>query len=93
MSMYLSIGTTITSMEDSYGTACDDLRLERIARREPLSARCAAALRRTAGALLATASTLDHRGPAASGTGSRRLPDMSRSSSPCTPRVSSAINY
>lgn len=59
MSMYLSIGTTITSMEDSYGTACDDLRLERIARREPLSARCAAALRRTAGALLATASTLD----------------------------------
>jgi hypothetical protein len=60
MSMYLSIGTTIADMEDAYGTASVDTRLERLARREPLSARFAGVLRRTAGALLATASTLEH---------------------------------
>jgi hypothetical protein len=58
--MYLSIGATIAQMEDSYGTACDDVRLERIARQKPLSARFAGVLRRTAEALLATAATLDH---------------------------------
>jgi hypothetical protein len=58
--MYLSIGSTIAQMEDAYGTASVDTRLERIARQEPLSARIAGALRRTAGALLATAATLDH---------------------------------
>lgn len=60
MSMYLSIGTTIADMEDAYGTACDDVPLDRIARSEPLSERFAGVLRRTAEALLATASTLDH---------------------------------
>jgi len=59
MSMYLSIGTTIADMEDAYGSASVDTRLERIARQEPSSVRTAGFLRRTAGALLATASTLD----------------------------------
>jgi hypothetical protein len=60
MSMYMSIGTTIANMEDAYGTANVDTRLERIARPEPLSTRAAGLLRRTAGALLSTAATLDH---------------------------------
>jgi hypothetical protein len=59
MSMYLSIGTTIANMEDAYGTASADVRLERIARPEPLATRAAALLRRTAEGLLAAASTLD----------------------------------
>lgn len=59
MSMYLSIGSTIAGMEDAYGTACDDVRLERIARQEPLSTRFAGVLRRTAEALLTAAATLD----------------------------------
>lgn len=60
MSMYLSIGTTIAAMEDAYGTASTDVRLERIARREPVATRLAEFLRRTARALLATAAALDH---------------------------------
>ena len=60
MSMYLSIGAIVADMEDDYGTASVERRLERIARQEPLPARCAGFLRRAAGALLATASTLDH---------------------------------
>jgi hypothetical protein len=69
MSMYLSIGTTIADMEDAYGTASVDTRLERIARQEPLATRAAGLLRRTADALLATASTLDHQ--RGSGVGQR----------------------
>lgn len=61
MSMYLSIGATIADMEDTYGSACDDVRLERIARPEPLAMRAAGFLRRTAEALLTTAATLDDR--------------------------------
>ena len=60
MSMYLSIGATIAGMEDAYGSASVDSRLERIARQEPVATRAAGLLRRTAGALLATAATLDH---------------------------------
>ena len=60
MSMYLSIGTTIAAMEDAYGTASTDVRLERIAGREPVATRLAEFLRRTARALLVTAAALDH---------------------------------
>lgn len=60
MSMYLSIGATIADMEDAYGTACVDTRLERIARPEPLATRAAGLLRRTAEGLLAAAAALDH---------------------------------
>ena len=59
MSMYLSISTTIADMEDAYGTASDDVRLERIAGQEPLPRRVAGVLRRTGEALLATATTLE----------------------------------
>jgi hypothetical protein len=57
--MYLSIGAIVADMEDDYGTASVERRLERIARQEPLATRAAGFLRRTAQALLATAATLD----------------------------------
>jgi len=61
MSMYLSIGATIADMEDAYGTACVDTRLERIASPEPLATRAAGLLRRAAeGLLAAAAAALDH---------------------------------
>jgi len=69
MSMYLSIGTTIADMEDAYGTASVDTRLERIARAESVAIRLAESLRRTARALLVTAATLDHQ--RGSGVGQR----------------------
>jgi hypothetical protein len=69
MSMFLSIGTTIADMEDAYGTASVDTRLERIARAEPVAIRLAESLRRTARALLVTAATLDHQ--RGSGVGQR----------------------
>lgn len=72
MSMYLSIGTTIADMEDAYGTASADVRLERIARREPVATRLAEFLRRTARALLATAA---HPGPPARQRRRAALPD------------------
>jgi hypothetical protein len=60
MSMYLSIGATIADMEDAYGTARVDTRLERIARPEPLATRAAGLLRRAAEGLFAAAAALDH---------------------------------
>jgi len=69
MSMFLSIGTTIADMEDAYGTASVDTRLERIARAESVAIRLAESLRRTARALLVTAATLDHQ--RGSGVGQR----------------------
>ena len=78
--MYLSIGATIADMEDAYGTACVDTRLERIARPEPLATRAAGLLRRAAEGLLAAAA-LDHQRGGASVTASRRLRHMSCSSS------------
>ena len=59
MSMFLSIGAIVADMEDDYGTASADTRLERIARPEPLAQRAAGVLRRTAQALLVTAAALD----------------------------------
>ena len=60
MFMYLSIGATIADMEDAYGTACVDTRLERIARPEPLATRAAGLLRRASEGLLAAAAARDH---------------------------------